>query len=136
MVLDCVAEDSTAKICADAIGSGGGKYCALLDVPCPRSDVESTFFLGYSMTGEAYIFEGHHYPAAPADLEFSRKWAEAASKLWRKGLWKEHPLDLRGSGFQGVIEGMREMKKKGTSGIKLVYKVADTEWPATTLDGL
>lgn len=70
-VLDTVSLDSSAAICADAFGPGGGVHCSLLAVGCPRGDVESVFFLGYDMSGEAYRFEGQDYGTRPEALAFA-----------------------------------------------------------------
>ena len=73
-VFDCVSLPDSAKICADAIGSDGGKYVNLLGIDCPRAGVESIFFLGYSLSGEEYIFEEDAYPTDTEAFEFGRKW--------------------------------------------------------------
>ncbi|KPI36001.1 Protein TOXD [Cyphellophora attinorum] len=128
LVFDCVSIDSTATICAEAIGSNVtvAKYVNLLDVPCPRADVDSIFFLAYGASGEAYIFEGEHYPAEPSYHEHVRAFAPIAEKLWAEGKLREHPQRLEGGGLQGAIEGMRVMKEGRYSGEKLVYRMEDT----------
>ncbi|KAK5110623.1 hypothetical protein LTR62_005662 [Meristemomyces frigidus] len=129
-VLDTVSVESTAAICALAFGDKGGLYCNLLGAECIRSDVKSEFFLGYSMSGEEYIFEGDTYPAQSEDRKFGLRWMEVAEKLWAEGKWKCHPELVNGGGLLGAIEGMRAMKNGSRpSGVKWVYRVDETEWP-------
>ena len=125
-----MATEATAAICADAFGAAGGKYCCLLPVEVSRADVESIFFLGYSMSGESYIFEGDHYDAQPEDYEFAREWHALAEKLWAEGKWKPHPQRVEPGGLLGAIEGMQMMKDGLISGVKLVYRVNETTWPS------
>lgn len=139
-VLDNVAKTSTAAICAEAFppafaatGAGSGEerriYCSLLNRKCPRDDVESVFFLGYSMNGESYILETDEFPAEPEALEFARKWILLAERLWAEGKWKSHPEKVGGGGLLGCIEGMEELRQGRVSGVKLVYRVDETAWP-------
>ena len=128
-VLDTVATEATAAICAKAIGPNGGMYCNLLGVDCPRLDVKSIFFLGYSMSGEQYIFEGEVYPAQPDDFTFGARWYKIAERLWIDGKWKPHPDRIEPGGFLGAVDGMQQMREGKVSGVKLVYQVDDTKWP-------
>lgn len=127
-VFDTVSEADSAAICAAAFGSHGGTYCNLLGIDCPRSDVESVFFLGYDMSGEAYKFEGESYPARPEALAFGRKWYKIAEQLWASGKWQTHRQKVGGMGLLGVLDGMQIMRKGLVSGEKLVYRVDETEW--------
>ncbi|KAI9707874.1 MAG: hypothetical protein M1820_004480 [Bogoriella megaspora] len=129
-VFDTVAEEATAAICAKAIGPHGGVYCNLLGTDCPRKDVQSIFYLGYSQSGEEYIFEGEMYPAEPGDFVFGSKFYGIADKLWAEGKWQPHPQRVRQGGLIGAVDGMQEMRSgKGPSGEKWVYLVDDTKWP-------
>ena len=101
----------------------------MLGVDCPRPDVKSTFFLGYSLSGESYIFEGEGYDAEPEDFVFGSKFTGIAEKLWAEGRWKPHPQRVGPWGLLGCIDGMKEMREGKVSGEKLVYRVDETEWP-------
>ncbi|KAI0457606.1 putative zinc-binding oxidoreductase ToxD [Xylaria acuta] len=136
-VFDTVSTTSTAEICAAAFSpqsetrrKGDLIYCNLLGVDCPRDDVESIFFLGYSLSGESYIFEAEEFPAQPEDLEFARKWFPIAEKLWAGGKLKTHPERVGEGGLLGCLEGMEEMRQGRVSGVKLVYRVDETAWPS------
>ncbi|KAI0489983.1 putative zinc-binding oxidoreductase ToxD [Xylaria cf. heliscus] len=134
-VLDTVNTASTAEICAaafppqsDTYRKGDLIYCNLLGVDCPREDVESIFFLGYSLSGESYIFEAERFPAQPEDLEFARKWIPMAEGLWAGGKLKTHPERVGEGGLLGCLDGMEEMRRGRVSGVKLVYRVDETSW--------
>lgn len=130
-VLDAVSIESTAKTSAEALGSNGGTYVNLLgEYDVPRPDVESIFFLGYGLSGEAYIFEGQHWEAQPTYFEFAKRFLPIAEKLWSEGKWTEHPQEVRPGGLLGVLDGMKDMKEGKISGCKLVYNVDDTKWTA------
>lgn len=130
LVLDTVAVESSAAICAKAIGASGGIYCNLLGIDCPRDDVKSIFFLAYELSGETYIFENEHYEGIPESLEFGRKHYAIAEQLWAEGRWKPHPANVGVGGLLGALNGMEAMRSgTGPSGEKLVYRIEDTAWP-------
>ncbi|KAK4543082.1 hypothetical protein LTR36_005859 [Oleoguttula mirabilis] len=129
-VFDTVATESTAAICADAIGLGGGTSCTLLPVSSPREDVKCIFFLGYDLKGESYIFEGDAYPAKPEVFAFAKRFTSLGEKLWAEGKWQPHPQRVGGGGLLGAVEGMQCMREgRGPSGEKWVYRVDETVWP-------
>ncbi|KAI9661951.1 MAG: putative secondary metabolism biosynthetic enzyme [Bathelium mastoideum] len=131
-VFDTVSIEATAAICAKAIGSDGGNYCNLLGMGCPRTDVQSVSFLGYSLFGEPYTLDGNIYPAQPEDFAFGSKFYSIADKLWADGKWKPHPQRVGSGGLLGAVDGLEQMRDgKGPSGEKWVYLVDDTEWPQT-----
>jgi hypothetical protein len=119
----------SANICAAAFGPEGGKYAVLLDVKCPNDNVESDYYLVYSVSGEEYIFEGDSYPAEPEFFVHGVKVAELVDALWQDGKLQPHPLRHVPGGLQGALEGMRLMKEGRYSGEKLVCRVDETIWP-------
>ncbi|KKP04335.1 TOXD [Trichoderma harzianum] len=125
-VLDTVAIESTAAICSDAISTEGGTYVNLLGIEIPRLNVESIFFLGYSASGESYIFEGERWPAEPTYFAFGKEFLGIAEKLWSEGKLKTHPERVGPDGLLGAIAGMKEMKEGKVSGEKLVYRIDET----------
>src|SRR5262245_38423638 len=79
---DCVSLESTAKLCADAMSSGG-TYGAILKVTCPRDDITSKFTLGYTCVGEPVqkpgLLESENNMA---DFEFMKKWINIIEPLF------------------------------------------------------
>ncbi|KAI0386929.1 putative zinc-binding oxidoreductase ToxD [Hypomontagnella monticulosa] len=123
-VFDCIAEEGSPEICAQAFSSKGGKYSALLPVEkFPREDVTNVFTLGYTATGEAFPKFGADWPAMPDHFEFASKFWQVSGELLAQGKIKPHPADVREGGLQGVFEGLKELKEGKVSGKKLVYKI-------------
>ena len=97
---------------------------------CPRPDVESIFFLGYSVSGESFICEGDQYDADEEFFVHGVKFAEVAEQLWEQGKFTPHPQRLEGRGLTGILEsGLQIMREGRYSAEKLVYRVDDTTWP-------
>jgi hypothetical protein len=94
----------------------------LMGIDMPRADVRNIFFLGYTVTGEAFEIEGQHWAAVPGDFELAKKFAVLTEKLLESGLLKTHPAKVR-DGLEGVLDGMQESKEGKVSGVKLVYRV-------------
>lgn len=91
--------------------------------------MQSIFFLGYSMSGEAYIFEGETMEAKPEDFVFGSKWYGIAELLWAQGKWTPHPQRIEEGGLIGINDGLQQMRESKVSGEKLVYRIDDTVWP-------
>lgn len=126
LVLNCVSTNDTAGASAEAIGTAGERYANLLDSKCPRADVQSVLFLGYSISGESYIFEGEHYDADEHFFFHGVKFAKVAEQLWEQGEFTPHPQRVEGRGFLGILEsGLQIMREGKYSAEKLVYRVDD-----------
>jgi hypothetical protein len=129
LVFDTIATPETAKICAEAITStSGGVCCNLMGVEFPRKDVESVFFLGYTVTGEMFRYKGEDWPAIPEDFERAVGFSKLAEALLAQDRFKAHPLRVCPGGLGGVLSGMQEMKEGKVSGKKLVYRIEDIDW--------
>lgn len=88
------------------------------------------FFLGYSVTGEAYGFEGEHYDADKEFLDHGIKFAQIAEELWAQGLFVPHPQRREAGGLTGILDsGLQIMRDGNYSAEKLVYRVDETSWP-------
>jgi hypothetical protein len=116
-------------ICSEAFGHKGGQFVNLLDTPCPRSDVESRFFLGYDVTGEEYSFEGERFSADYCALAYASKFIPVAEKIWAEGKLQLHPQRVEAGGLNGALDGFQIMREGKYSGEKLVYRVDETSWP-------
>lgn len=68
---------------------------------------------------------GRTIPAKPEHHEFAKKWLLSAEQLYAAGKFRTHRLDLRHGGFEGILEGLDDLKNGKASGVKLVYRVAD-----------
>jgi len=82
------------------------------------------FFLGYTVSGEAFEIEGERWEAVPEDFELAKRGMSLAEELVGRGVIKAHPAKVMEGGLEGILGGM-EMVKKGVSGVKLVYRVGE-----------
>jgi NADPH:quinone reductase-like Zn-dependent oxidoreductase len=124
---DCFALDSSAAICSKAMSSKGGKYSSLLIMPeFPRPDITNVSTLAYTAIGETFTKGTKKHEGNPADLEFATKFWKLAGDYLAEGKVKTHPIDVREGGLEGILGGLRDMKK-GLSGKKLVYPLDEPE---------
>ncbi|KAE9376712.1 putative zinc-binding oxidoreductase ToxD [Stipitochalara longipes BDJ] len=130
LVLDTIATPASAEICAQALSStptpNPSTYVNLMGIPFPRpeSEVRNIFFLGYTVSGEAFEIEGERWEACAEDFELAKRMMTVAEDLVGKGTIKAHPAKVMDGGLEGILGGMR-LVKEGISGVKLVYKVGE-----------
>jgi len=130
LVFDTIAVPSSSSISAQALSTAPtGKllYVSLLPVPMSRPDVESIFFLAYTMSGEEFEMEGEVWPASEEDNLLARKFVGVCEALLEDGRIRSHPVSKREGGLEGILGGMMEMKEGKVSGQKLVYRISDEE---------
>ncbi|KAF5595328.1 toxD [Fusarium pseudocircinatum] len=87
----------------------------------PHVTAES--ILAYSATGNPWTYENKFYEAVPADYAFQKKFVKVAEKLFQEGLLKPARVYLNrgGSGLEGILKGLVDIKEGKVSGGKLVY---------------
>jgi NADPH:quinone reductase-like Zn-dependent oxidoreductase len=126
LVLDCIAEGESAKICEEAVSSKGGAISYLLKTEHSREDVENKRTLGYTIMGEAFDKFGGHSPAKPEDFEHAKMFWELSEKLITAGQITAHPPKVGKDGLVGVFDGLQQFREGKVSGVKLVYRVEET----------
>ncbi|KAK4501575.1 hypothetical protein PRZ48_007384 [Zasmidium cellare] len=125
LVLDTVAVPSSAKICAEAMSSEGGRYVELLPVPFPRQDVEVIFMDAATTMGEPYEYGPDKVPI-PVDneaFEFGKAHVEPTERMLQREEIHAHQLEIGSGGLEGVLEGLKHLREGKVSGKKLVYLV-------------
>ncbi|KAL6819751.1 GroES-like protein [Trichoderma camerunense] len=123
-VFDTISTPETAEICCNAIGSQGGKYAGLSGLEeLPREDVTNLHVMAYTAFGEAFDFGDENVPASPKGYDFAVKFMGLAQELLWQGRIKPHPQSVRTGGWNGVLDGLQEMREGKISGEKLVYPV-------------
>lgn len=127
-VFDCISEGTSTKISVESMGSAGGIYSTLLQVPDKtihdiNSKVEKGFTVAYTVVGEAIKFGPTDIPAKPEDFEFAKMFWELARGLLAEGKVKAHQISVNegGKGLEGVLKGLDMMRRGKVSGKKLVY---------------
>jgi NADPH:quinone reductase-like Zn-dependent oxidoreductase len=125
---DTISVESSAKICAEAIGSDvkGAKYGSIQPMKVSRDDVESKGTLMYTIFNEDFTKGGKTTPASPEDFESAKIIFGITEKLLAEGKLKPHPEHVGAEGLKGVLQGMLDLKNDKVSGKKLVYRVEET----------
>ena len=124
LIWDTIALESSADFCAQVLAQGGS-YGIILDVKMKdRPDVKHTFNLGYTSLGERVeksfgTFSQEH---CEKDYEFMQKWILEGDRLLAEKKLKPHPMKIS-KGFEGIIQGMDDMRDDKVSGQKLVFSV-------------
>lgn len=136
---DCTAQD--VAISAGAISTEGGKYATLLPVDKQQlldvnPKVDGPYVtLMYSIFGERF-FKGQETPAQPEEFEFAKKFWEISRQLLEEGKVKAPQtfVNRGGSGFEGILKGLDELRANKVSGGKLVYTLWDMYYIMKELD--
>ncbi|KAK6854206.1 hypothetical protein PG995_009299 [Apiospora arundinis] len=128
--LDCITEESTMKICYQAIGRLGGKYCGLepypVDYASNRRAVEPDWILATWMRGLPISWpEPFGNAGKPECREFAANFFPLIHPLFTSGQIKPHPTRTEPHGFEGLIDGVGMVRRGLIKGQKLVYRTAD-----------
>ncbi|KAM0346206.1 hypothetical protein ACHAPU_005628 [Fusarium lateritium] len=123
---DCTGHG--AAISAGSLSTEGGKYSTiipvdkkeLLDVN-PNVDGPNATLM-YSVFGEPFN-KGEETPAQPDEFEFAKRFWETARLLLEEGKVKAPQtfVNRGGSGFEGILKGLDELRANKVSAGKLVY---------------
>ncbi|KAI9926949.1 hypothetical protein ASPWEDRAFT_294261 [Aspergillus wentii DTO 134E9] len=125
-VLDTISTHQSAGICSAAISSAGGSYHALLEVRCPRDDVDSHVSMAYDVVGEPYRMGTNQASPDPSNLEFGKKWAGLAQKLLEARRLVPHPYQVKPGGLAGALAGLQMLRDGKVRASKLVYTVNES----------
>ncbi|CEJ61260.1 hypothetical protein PMG11_09797 [Penicillium brasilianum] len=122
--LDPFAEASTVRLCQDAIGRTGGRYCALEQYQehlCTRRTVKNDLVMGGAISGNGVqLPEPYGIPPRPEIGNWARSWYKTVQILVDAGKLRPSPVRLLPGRFEGVIEGLNLLKEGAISGQKLV----------------
>ncbi|KAJ5896890.1 chaperonin 10-like protein [Penicillium subrubescens] len=122
--LDTVASEVTARFCCDVLGKEGGRYSSVLPIPkLPRKDIVNLSSMAFTAIGEAFEIAGQKVPARPDDFVFAADFIKLVEEVWSSKKLSVHPFEVRSGGFDGIFEGLQEMREGKISGRKLVYSV-------------
>ncbi|KAI8635374.1 GroES-like protein [Xylariaceae sp. FL1651] len=122
-------------ICAAALsdgeGEGGSKPTYATIIPVEREVFDKAnpvvdgphFTLGYDAFGVAYPRFGTTYEPDPEEIEFARMFWNLTQELLASGALKplRPEVNRLGSGLEGVVRGLDELRNDRVSGTKLVY---------------
>jgi len=124
-VFDCVTDATTMKMCYGAIGSLGGSYIALetvaTSVKYTRRDVRADWFLADAIMGDGVHMAGTYgRPPSPENRRFGKLLFAQAAKWLDEGSVKNHPLEIREGGLEGILGAISDMKHGKVQARKLV----------------
>ncbi|KAJ6015391.1 alcohol dehydrogenase [Penicillium herquei] len=128
---DCTGDG--AHVCAYAMsdtepGTYGGIMPAdyeFLKATNPKVHCQD-FLRGYDAMGDDYYWIAEEAVSPdPEEMEFYKSFLALTQPLLENGSLKPLPMDLNrhGSGLDGVIKGLDELRKGKVSGVKLVYTI-------------
>ncbi|KAF9778518.1 hypothetical protein IL306_003970 [Fusarium sp. DS 682] len=128
-VFDTHPSNTSAAVSASILQeSPAAKYVSLnpgfeKEVKRLNPSVDARYILAYSATGDPWMYENELFEAVPSDFAFQKKFVKAAERLFEEGLVKPPRVFLNrgGSGLEGVLKGLVELREKRVSGGKLVY---------------
>ncbi|KAM0347361.1 hypothetical protein ACHAPU_004881 [Fusarium lateritium] len=126
---DSFPSDASAAISASVLDrSGNAKYVSLIPgfeklVKKLNPSVDTQSILAFSAFGEPWMYENEYYKTVPGDFEFQKKFVLIAERLFAEGKVKAPRVFLNrgGSGFEGILYGLNEVRNWNVSGGKLVY---------------
>ncbi|KAL7920942.1 chaperonin 10-like protein [Trichoderma austrokoningii] len=129
LVWDCISEGNSVKISAAAISPKGGKIGLLLpvnedEVRAINPNVKTAVTMAYSVFGTRFV-RGLASEGRPEDNEFAKKFRDIAEPLLREGKLKAPKIDVNrgGSGLEGVLVGLEELRQGKVSASKLIYTI-------------
>ncbi|KAF7585700.1 hypothetical protein BBP40_010261 [Aspergillus hancockii] len=127
LVWDTIGSDQGVRVCMAALSTKpGSRYGTILLNNIPRQDVVCTRSIMMTFRGEPFDLYGQHFPANAEDFEFATMFAQLTETLLAENKLKPHPVRVCEGGLQGVLNGVEVMQQGNVSGVKLVYRVADT----------
>jgi NADPH:quinone reductase-like Zn-dependent oxidoreductase len=128
-VFDTYPSNASTTTSASVLSqSGNAKYVALVpgfekEVKKLNPSVDAQSILAYSAFGNPWMYENEYFDAVPGDYEFQKKFILVAERLFAEGKVKAPRVFLNrgGSGLEGILRGLEEMRDGRVSGGKLVY---------------
>lgn len=128
---DCIGNG--AETCAAAMSDTERSFYGTINPPNAKSTEAMKeinpkidgprFTLGYDAVGESYDFVGKVIPPKLAEMEYARAFIDLSRKLLATGVVKPVHVSVNqtGSGLEGALKGLDELKSGRVSGAKLVY---------------
>ncbi|KAG9513032.1 putative alcohol dehydrogenase, partial [Aureobasidium melanogenum] len=130
--IDCITEESSMKICYEAIGRAGGRYIGMDPYPAhvaaTRKLVKSDWIVAFRITGMACNWPAPFTSEADPELsESAIPFYNSMEKLLADGQIKTHPARISNGGLEAVIDGVGILRRKEISAEKLVYTTVAKE---------
>lgn len=125
--LDCITDAESVAFCYTALGRAGGRFSCL--ELCPenlqtRKAVKTDFVLALEIFGlKVDLSDGYARDANPKKYEAGVRWFQMFQKVLGEGKIRTHPVRLLDGGFEGILEGLKVLKRGDVSGQKIVVRL-------------
>ncbi|KAJ5634293.1 hypothetical protein N7528_002135 [Penicillium herquei] len=130
-ILDPFAEARTVRLCQEAMGRTGGRYCALEQYQeslCTRKAIKHELVMGGAITGRGVrLPEPYGIPPRPEIGEWARSWYQSLQKLISAGKIKPAPVEIITGRFEGIMNGLERLRKGEVSGKKLIVPMGEID---------
>lgn len=129
-VLDCVTSSEAMRMCYEAIGATGGRYCALETVSTrvkyTRRDVYTDWVMAPTLFGNPVKLAGvYGRPAMPSNRQLAAMLFRMAESLIKQGILRPPRYEIRIGGLRSVEEGVEDLRRGKIKGGKLVYPLIE-----------
>ncbi|KAF4630135.1 hypothetical protein G7Y89_g8006 [Cudoniella acicularis] len=125
-VIDCITDDSTMKICYEALGRAGGRYVGMDPfspvIAASRKVVKADWVVAFRITGMPCNWPAPFTSEADPELfESVLPFYDSMEKLVAAREIKTHPARVSNGGLEAIIDGVGMLRRKEISAEKLVY---------------
>lgn len=127
-IIDPFADVRSTTLCYDAMGRGGGKYCALeayQEAACTRKRVKPELIMGQSIKGyEVDLPKPYYIPPHQERHEWSIGFYKSVQRVLDEGKLRPCPIHLiQPGGFEGILAGRQMVLSGEISAKKVVVPV-------------
>lgn len=129
--MDCISLEPSAKICVEAMSESGGQFATLQPISDElvnsiNKSVSNDLTVAYTVIGEEFWNGPYQVKARPEDFEFGKTFWELTRSLLEQGKLRAHrpTVNPTGTGLEGVLKGIQEMRAGKVSGKKWVYTIS------------
>ncbi|CAH0044396.1 unnamed protein product [Clonostachys solani] len=127
MGVDCFSEGKSFAICDAVLGSSGGTLITLLPPPKPKNTaIKHELIMSYTLFGRPFHFLapiGPKFPAMPNDRAALARFYAKLPELLNEGTLKPLPTSVRKNGWDGILEGLDDLRGGKNRGKKLVVEL-------------
>jgi hypothetical protein len=129
-VLDPFAESKTLRLCQEALGRTGGRYCALEQYNVElivRKTVKHELVMGGAIAGKGVeLPEPYGIPPRPEIGVWARSWYRTLQILIHEGKLRPSPVEVIPGRFEGILRGLEMLKSGEVSGKKLIVSLEES----------
>lgn len=126
--IDCITEESSMKICYEAIGRAGGRWVGMdpyaPNIPASRKLVKHDWIVAFTVTGMPCNWPAPFEREATPELsEASVPFYDSFEQQLAEGKMRTHPARVNKGGLGAIPDGVGILRRKEISAQKLVYAV-------------